>query len=124
MKIKIIYLIILLFLLIGTVWVNCTVPIVYENNNINCSIKMNTAESVIRGTVVVYTVENIDTAIKLEKITVKIINAQNRIIGDAVIKENRILVDTSPLERGTYTIMLQYESNKTLVEQCFYVELI
>ena len=88
-------------------------------NNSIFNIKRVGKEIVTQGDVVVY--EFTDDSINIENARAEIITVKGKTIGNAPIKGNKILIDTSPLSGGTYKIKLVYNSQKIIPEDEFSV---
>lgn len=123
-KINIILLIVLVIWILFITFVNIISNISFVNNNLKnnkddlIEIKMVTDPIIVQGDIAVYEITDVDNINKLD-CTVSVLNSNDVIIDAAYIRENRIIVDTSPLSEGEYKIKIVIGEEEMISKEKF-----
>lgn len=83
-------------------------------------IKMVTEKVIVQGDIVIYEISDVDN-INKKNCVVSVLNSNDVIIDEAYIRENRIIIDTSPLSEGEYKVKVVIGEDEMISEEKFSV---
>lgn len=120
-----ILLIILVIWILFIVFVNIIVNSSFNNKSKKnkddlIEIKMVTEKVIVQGDIVIYEILDVDN-INKKNCVVSVLNSNDAIIDKAYIRENRIIVDTSPLSEGEYKVKVVIDEEEMISEEKFSV---
>lgn len=126
-KIKTILLICIIFIfLVYTIFLyiskNIKENYIYNENLFNIS--RTSRRNITQGDIVIYEFRDKMFIILDDIIEVKILNPNDTVVGKATVKNNKIIVDTSPLSGGAYRLKILYNSQEMILKDDFFVVLI
>lgn len=126
-KIKTILLICILFIFLAyTIFLyiskNIKENYIYNENLFNIS--RTSRRNITQGDIVIYEFRDKMFIILDDIIEVKILNPNDTVVGKATVKNNKIIVDTSPLSGGAYRLKILYNSQEMILKDDFFVVLI
>lgn len=83
-------------------------------------IKMVTEKVIVQGDIVIYEISDVNN-INKKNCVVSVLNSNDVIIDEAYIRENRIIIDTSPLSEGEYKVKVVIGEDEMISEEKFSV---
>ena len=82
--------------------------------------KMVTEKVIVQGDIVIYEIIDVDN-INKKNCVVSVLNSNDVIIDEAYIRENRIIIDTSPLSEGEYKLKVVIDEEEMISDEKFSV---
>ena len=82
--------------------------------------KMVTEKVIVQGDIVIYEIIDVDNINKKNSV-VSVLNSNDVIIDEAYIRENRIIIDTSPLSEGEYKLKVVIDEEEMISDEKFSV---